>query len=221
MTPVRLQASQLLGYPNIRQVCEDLGEKLRDEEKARRRFRASLSEDVRAEFINGKVVRHLAARDRHTVVTAYVSDTLDRYVRLGGLGKVRREQALTAFSRNDYAPDICFWGKTKSRGIMPDQLIYSVPDMICEVLSPSTAATDRGVKFDDYEAHGVAEYWIIDPVRETIEQYVRTRGRYRLLGRLEKGLIRSRAVRGFKMPVRAAFDEAENLAFIRKLMLGP
>lgn len=179
-----------------------------------------MNEDVRAEFINGKVVRHLAARDRHTVVTGNVGDVLDKYVRLGKLGKVRREQALTAFSRNDYAPDVCFWGKVKSKRILPDQLIYPVPDLICEVLSTSTAATDRGVKFDDYEAHGVAEYWIIDPLRESIEQYVLARGRYRILGRFDKGIISSRAVRGFKMPVRAAFDGDENLAFIRKLMLG-
>lgn len=217
---MRLQASQLLQYPDIRQVYDDLGERRRDEEEARRRFRASLSEDVRAEFINGKVVRHWAAPDKHTVVTAYVGDALDKFVRLRGLGKVRREQALTAFSRNDYAPDTCFWGKTKSKVIKPDQLIYPVPDLICEVLSPRTASTDRGVKFDDCEAHGVAEYWIIDPVRETIEQYVRTRGRYQLVGRLETGAIRSRVVRGFKMPVRAAFDEAENLEFIRTLMLS-
>ena len=45
------------------------------------------------------------------------------------------------------------------------------PDFIAEILSDSTASVDRGVKFQDYAAHGVGEYWIVDPVQQTIEQY--------------------------------------------------
>ena len=40
-----------------------------------------------------------------------------------------------------------------------------------EVLSPSTAKRDRGVKFDVYERHGVREYWLIDLDAQFIEVY--------------------------------------------------
>ncbi|PLS19764.1 Uma2 family endonuclease [Bacillus sp. M6-12] len=45
------------------------------------------------------------------------------------------------------------------------------PDLVVEVLSPSTALKDRNQKFNLYEQHGVKEYWIIDPIHQTIEVY--------------------------------------------------
>ncbi len=41
---------------------------------------------------------------------------------------------------------------------------FPAPDLIVEVLSESTEANDRGIKFEDYAAHGVVEYWIVDPM---------------------------------------------------------
>ena len=42
------------------------------------------------------------------------------------------------------------------------------PDLVVEILSPSSADTDRGAKRDLYGAHGVKEYWLVDPIAETI-----------------------------------------------------
>ena len=42
------------------------------------------------------------------------------------------------------------------------------PDLVIEILSPSSVKTDRGAKRDLYGAHGVAEYWLVDPIAETI-----------------------------------------------------
>ncbi|GHU72277.1 hypothetical protein AGMMS49992_07880 [Clostridia bacterium] len=45
------------------------------------------------------------------------------------------------------------------------------PDLIIEILSPSTSKRDRFYKRNRYFAAGVREYWIIDPVRETVVVY--------------------------------------------------
>jgi Uma2 family endonuclease len=45
------------------------------------------------------------------------------------------------------------------------------PSMVIEVLSPSTALKDRNEKFQLYESFGVKEYWIVDPIHQTIEVY--------------------------------------------------
>ena len=37
------------------------------------------------------------------------------------------------------------------------------PDLVVEILSPSTAHRDRGIKLDSYARHGVRQYWIVDP----------------------------------------------------------
>jgi len=48
-----------------------------------------------------------------------------------------------------------------------------VPDLVVEVLSPSTARRDRGPKRDIYERNGVREYWLVDPRRREITVLVR------------------------------------------------
>lgn len=65
--------------------------------------------------------------------------------------------------------------------IKPDG-IHGAPDLIVEVLSPSTAKNDRGYKKDLYERAGVKEYWIVDPAVRTIEAYLLSAEKYVLDG---------------------------------------
>lgn len=63
--------------------------------------------------------------------------------------------------------------------VQPDG-VHGVPDLVVEVLSPSTAKYDRGHKKDVYEKCGVQEYWIVDPANRTVEQYLLEEGRLEL-----------------------------------------
>jgi Uma2 family endonuclease len=58
--------------------------------------------------------------------------------------------------------------------------INGVPDLVVEILSPSTAATDTTLKKQLYERTGVAEYWIADPDNQRLECYRIIDGVYRL-----------------------------------------
>ena len=89
-----------------------------------------------------------------------------------------------------------------------------------EVLSESTEANDRGIKFEDYAAHGVGEYWIVDPDQETLEQYLLQGGIYRLAVKVKTGTIASVIVPGFEIPVRAVFDGKEQLAVLQAILVG-
>ncbi|HET7579560.1 MAG TPA: Uma2 family endonuclease [Bacillales bacterium] len=53
-----------------------------------------------------------------------------------------------------------------------EKQIIGCPDLIVEVLSPSTAKNDRIFKFGKYEKAGVKEYWIVDPYNQSIEVYL-------------------------------------------------
>ncbi|MCP5086926.1 MAG: Uma2 family endonuclease, partial [Rhodobacteraceae bacterium] len=70
-----------------------------------------------------------------------------------------------------------------------DKIFEGAPDIIIEVLSPSTARLDRVVKFDAYERAGVREYWLADPRSRFVEVYVLpTEGaEYTLLGQFGPG----------------------------------
>jgi Uma2 family endonuclease len=52
------------------------------------------------------------------------------------------------------------------------------PDVVMEILSPSTAKKDRTVKFQAYQKAGVREYWVVDPDNKSVEAHVLKNGRY-------------------------------------------
>ena len=58
--------------------------------------------------------------------------------------------------------------------------VHGAPDLVVEVLSPTTAKHDRGRKKDAYERNGVREYWLVEPVSKMVEQYVLQEGQLRL-----------------------------------------
>lgn len=127
---------------------------------------------------------------------------------------------MTCFPRNDYEPDVMFFGIAKLGLITPDTLKFPIPDLIVEVLSPSTEARDRGVKFTDYALHGVREYWIIDPVDETVELHQLEGDTYPPAPAQNDGLLSSQVIAGFEIPVRAIFDETANAEAMRLIWAG-
>lgn len=79
-------------------------------------------------------------------------------------------------------PDILFI-RDERRQILGEKYIQGAPDLVVEVLSPSNWKDDRSVKFDVYARAGVSEYWIVDPLAETVEVFVLQEDAYTLLGR--------------------------------------
>jgi Uma2 family endonuclease len=64
-----------------------------------------------------------------------------------------------------YEPDIvvlCDHSKRKDRGC------EGAPDMIIEIISPSTEMNDRVLKYNEYMQAGVREYWIVDPIHNQV-----------------------------------------------------
>jgi Uma2 family endonuclease len=66
-----------------------------------------------------------------------------------------------------YQPDLSWWPEECCSQGNDDAAYVGLPSIVVEVLSPSTRARDRVRKRDDYERIGIAEYWIIDPVKRT------------------------------------------------------
>ena len=145
---------------------------------------------------------------------------LHTYTAVNKLGYVGAEKLLVSLTRNDYEPDVCFFGNEKAKKFKPAQMQFPAPDLVVEVLSKTTEAHDRGIKFTDYAAHGVSEYWIVDPDTETLEQYILDDGEYELIMKSKDGMVESRAVAGFKIPVRAIFSEKDNLKTLQGILGG-
>jgi Uma2 family endonuclease len=209
----------LLDSPTLPRHVERLRRVLDDEAARRARFVDEIQPHEKGEFINGEVVMSSPALRKHNLVSARLSTLLDAYVRAHDLGEVAVEKAMVSLTRNDYEPDVAFFGRNTAAELTGDTLRYPAPDLAVEILSPSTEARDRGIKFEDYAAHGVTEYWIVDAEAETVEQFVLGEGEaYALRMKSATGDLVSVAVEGFAVPVRALFDDAANVEALRALL---
>ncbi|MCI9444610.1 MAG: Uma2 family endonuclease [Oscillospiraceae bacterium] len=130
------------------------------------------------ELIDGKVVA-MSPRPsvNHHQVSLNIANIFSRYLN----GKTCRPFGdgvdLYLTEKDRFIPDgmvVCDPCKIKRNGI------YGAPDLVIEVLSPSTARYDRGHKKDAYEAAGVREYWIVEPDSRMIEVYLLTDGKFAL-----------------------------------------
>lgn len=203
--------NEIMQMPNAAIIAERIKRALDEEQAKRRHFYEIIDEDKKMEFINGEIVFQSPAKLRHTNSVKLLTTLLSTFVIKNNLGYVGGEKMLVSLTRNDYEPDICFFSKDKSDNFSPTQMQFPAPDMIVEVLSPSTEITDREIKFLDYAAHGVREYWIIDAEDNTIEQYILENEEYGLALKSNDGHIESVAVQGFRIDIRSVFDEQVNL----------
>ena len=211
----------LLDAPDVKLIIARTQAVLADEAKRRQSFYEWLTDDVKAEFINGQVVMHSPVRRGHLNANGNLYTLLRLYVQFNDLGEVDTEKAMVTLTRNDYEPDICFWRKEIADQFTDETMQHPAPDLIVEILSKSTEKRDRGVKFEDYAAHGVREYWLIDPRRQWVEQYKLDDefGAFEAVGTFRLAdLITAVTLPGFTIPVRAIFDRDANRAALQQLV---
>lgn len=207
--------------PKLKFYLEELHHFLDEEALRRQAFYDAVEDGVKTEFINGEIVVHSPDKARHIRVRERLSRLITSYVDLHNLGWAGGEKALTVFTRNDYMPDVVFFSKAKAAKIKPETMKFPVPDFIVEILSPSTQRRDRGVKLVDYAAHGVGEYWIVDPVAEALEVWLPDgEGGYGMKLRTQVGTVEALVIRGLRVPVRALFDDQANLTALGELLGG-
>jgi len=82
-------------------------------------------------------------------------------------------------------PDLAGWRHERMPSLPGDHWFEVVPDWVCEILSPSTAKTDRAVKLPVYARFGVAHVWIIDPATQTLEAFELREGHWTLIATLK------------------------------------
>jgi Uma2 family endonuclease len=124
---------------------------------------------TRFEVIDGELYVTPGPSRRHQRIVTRLSGLLDRFVEENGLGEVLVSPFDVLFAEGDCVePDIVFV-RSDREDILTERGAEGPPDLLVEVLSPSTAGRDRGIKLDRYRLFGVAEYWVIDPDEPTVQ----------------------------------------------------
>lgn len=213
---------KILRQPNATLILQELSNSIESEHARRLEFYAWVNENTKAEFINGQIVIHSPVKRKHWKITDLFSSLLSVYTRVKKLGSVGTEKVMIALTRNDYEPDIVFFKTEKAAKFTEDQVLFPAPDFVVEILSKKTGKIDRTTKKEDYAAHGIQEYWIIDPNKQIIEQYLLLKPSDTVYFEPYKyhvgEEITSKVIIGFTIPVVAIFDEAENIKTLQNLI---
>ena len=128
---------------------------------------ASLPDDERYELIDGELIPMPSPKKIHQRLILDMSWILRRLEEMG-LGELFIAPFDVILSRfNVVQPDLIFISNARAHIITEDN-IQGAPDLVVEILSPSTAGYDRTTKRDLYARHGVGEYWLVDPYAKTI-----------------------------------------------------
>jgi Uma2 family endonuclease len=133
----------------------------------------ALPDDQDYEIIDGALYMSPRARPGHQMVANKLSVTLTGHVMDSNLGEVIPDADLIVDDRNTYvSPDIMFFRADRIRNLDRNDYIRLTPDLIVEILSPSSVDYDRRTKRQTYEKLGVPHYWIADPRSHTVAENV-------------------------------------------------
>ena len=138
-----------------------------------------LRQDWSHEVIDGEIHMMAPASSRHNTIAGNVYALLWNFLRGKPCQAFIEGPEVHLSGKDYYIPDVSVvCDHTKLR----HDRIFGPPDLVVEILSPSTKNHDRGRKKKMYERSGVREYWIIDPGLFAVEQYVLRDGRLMLKG---------------------------------------
>ena len=130
---------------------------------------AATPEGERWELIDG-VLYHVAAapNTKHHDVSDNTGDLVKAVIQPQRLGRIYRAPfALRLSDTNTVEPDLLYIS-VERRHIITARGCEGIPDLVVEVLSPSNSARDVAVKRELYARHSIPEYWIENPIQETV-----------------------------------------------------
>ncbi len=135
-------------------------------------------EEARTELIDGeRVLMSPRPAMKHNFISANIYLAFASYLRHKTYVPVADGSEVYLSEGNRFIPDFMIVrdpGKLKADGV------HGAPDLVVEVLSPSTSKNDFGKKMNAYERAGVREYWIVSPGEKFVEVFILRDGRFRL-----------------------------------------
>ncbi len=156
----------------------------------------------RYEIIDGELFVSRSSTREHQNTLTNVLLHLTKFVKDHVLGWVCLAPFDVVFSPYDVVqPDILYVSKDRA-SVVTEKNVQGAPDLVVEILSESTAKTDRTTKLKLYARYGVAEYWVIDPAMCSVEIYWLAPGGYELATQLDSSqTLTSPLFPGFALPL--------------------
>ena len=173
-----------------------------------------LEDDKRYEILGGKLFMMTPAPEfNHQRISIILAIKFYSYVEKQALGfVVSAPTDVVLDEENVVQPDILFISK-ENKDFIRKKGVFGPPDIVVEIVSPSTQYKDTYEKKDLYAKFGVKEYWIVNPYMKCIELFsLDEKGGYKLIseGYMDEGgnkTIKSRVLKDFVLDLGEVFKE--------------
>ncbi len=165
----------------------------------------------RYEIIGGELYVAPAPNIRHQDLLGYLHGTIWNYLQSHPIGKVVLSPFDVRLSPHDIVePDLLFIRQDRLNILESGRYATGRPDLVVEVISPSSRKTDPGVKLDLYARSSIPEYWLIDPATRQFQFFVlRAEGNHNHYEEIEAekdGRFHSTVIDGFAIDPGALFS---------------
>lgn len=167
----------------------------------------ALHEGAPFQLINADLVMSPSPTSNHQILTARLYKLIDSYLEQSNIGGICLFAPLDVHldDENIFQPDLLYITEARKAELIKDY-IEGAPDLIIEILSPSTAYYDLRQKKDIYERYGVREYIIIDPIQLNAEVYSIENGQFLLSQKATiSEVVQSRLLKGFEIDLAILF----------------
>jgi len=166
-----------------------------------------IDDNNRYEIFNGELLMVPAPSTDHQEISGNIGFLIWSFVKQKGLGKVFNAPVDVVFDDDEvFQPDIIFI-KSENQSIIGKNAIQGVPDLIVEIVSPSSTFYDTIEKKDIYRKYGVKEYWIIFPDEKVIEVLSLEKGEYLEFCKSKKeGIVKSKILEGLEINSKDVFE---------------
>lgn len=167
---------------------------------------AALPEGAPCQLIDGDLVMIASPNMQHQRIIERLLRLMDAHVEENDFGEVFVSPVDVYLSgTSTLVPDLAFVAKERL-GIVGTQKVEGAPDLVVEVLSPPTGYYDLRKKKRLYAEAGVAEYWVVDPLEESVEVHTNAEGAFALRERAEGGgSVPSQIISGLSVGLDALF----------------
>jgi Uma2 family endonuclease len=159
-----------------------------------------IDDDNQYELIGGELILVPAPKTIHQRVKGRLVWFITNFVRNNNLGEVYDAPTDVVLSETEKPqPDILFISANRLDTITEDN-IKGAPDLVIEILSPSTASLDKVKKSKMYYNHGVKEYWIVDPIAKAVQVFTPGEKNWNLVESYDKdGILTSPLLPGLQI----------------------
>ena len=160
------------------------------------------------ELIDGEIVKKSAPSPQHQLISGNLYSLLKHFVVAKQMGKVL--YAPVDVFVDDYnapQPDLFYISQARLAYITADG-VFGPPDLVVEIVSPTSISRDYVKKLRIYERFSVPEYWIVNPNHRAVEVYQLINQEYNLFSSAtETGKVQSKVLVGLELDINEVFAE--------------